>query len=422
LTGSGALLGLVGCSLALAAGGAGAPSTLVPAGREGFPGWLAGPLSGLGLSPSAARFQALLVAMCACYAVVLACVAVLDFRVLVGAIVGAHIVFLLGPPLLSADVFGYLDFARLGTLHGLDPYTHVAADAPRDAAFGLLGWQHVSSPYGPVFTLLSYALVPLGVAGGYWALKSIAVLASLATLALLGRAARRLGLAPLRVAAFVGLNPLVLVFELGGAHNDALLVLVVAGALTLALSERPGAGALATVGAVGIKASAGLLAPFLILGARARGRTLAATVAGVVLLVAVAVVGFGTHASAILDALRGQQQLVAVHSIPAQVGRLLGQSRPSGALRSVFAIGFVGVMGVALWRVWRGADWLLAAGWSTLALLVSTAWLLPWYVVWLLPLAALSGDRRLRAGTLALCAYLVLTRLELAQPLLGAVA
>jgi len=142
----------------------------------------------------------------------------------------------------------------------------------------------------------------------------------------------------------------------------------------------------------------------------------------VVLLVAVAVVGFGTHASAILDALRGQQQLVAVHSIPAQVGRLLGQSRPSDALRSVFAIGFVGVMGVALWRVWRGADWLLAAGWSTLALLVSTAWLLPWYVVWLLPLAALSGDRRLRAGTLALCAYLVLTRLELAQPLLGAVA
>src|SRR5262249_40108453 len=66
-----------------------------------------------------------------------------------------------------------------------------------------------------------------------------------------------------------------------------------------------------------------------------------------------------------------------------------------------------------------GADWRVAAGWTTIALLLSTAWLLPWYAIWALPLAAVSGDRRLRAATLLLCAYAVLIHLPLADPLLS---
>ena len=49
----------------------------------------------------------------------------------------------------------------------------------------------------------------------------------------------------------------------------------------------------------------------------------------------------------------------------------------------------------------------------------STAWLLPWYAVWPLPLAAVCGDRRLRAATLVVCAYAVLIHLPLADPLLS---
>ena len=51
---------------------------------------------------------------------------------LAAGIVGAHLILLLGPPLISQDVFGYLAFARMGALHGLDPYTHVAAEAFTD--------------------------------------------------------------------------------------------------------------------------------------------------------------------------------------------------------------------------------------------------------------------------------------------------
>jgi hypothetical protein len=31
----------------------------------------------------------------------------------------------------------------------------------------------------------------------------------------------------------------------------------------------------------------------------------------------------------------------------------------------------------------------------------------PWYVLWLLPLAALAGDRRLMLASLALCAWML---------------
>ena len=48
------------------------------------------------------------------------------------------------------------------------------------------------------------------------------------------------------------------------------------------------------------------------------------------------------------------------------------------------------------------------AGWATFALIVSLAWLVPWYIVWLLPLAALSTNVRLRQAALWLTVFLVL--------------
>ncbi len=47
-------------------------------------------------------------------------------------------------------------------------------------------------------------------------------------------------------------------------------------------------------------------------------------------------------------------------------------------------------------RVWRGElDWIAGAGWATVAMLATASSLLPWYVAWLMPLAALGRDRRL---------------------------
>jgi len=65
------------------------------------------------------------------------------------------------------------------------------------------------------------------------------------------------------------------------------------------------------------------------------------------------------------------------------------------------------IVAFLLIRVHRGADWLEAAGWATLALLATTTWLLPWYLVWFLPLAALARRPHQRIAALALTALVL---------------
>ena len=122
--------------------------------------------------------------MCASYLLVLLGARALPGRAIAGAVVLSQVILALGPPLISQDVFGYLAFARMGALHGLDPYTHIAAEASTDPVFQFVGWPFKHSPYGPLYTLLSYATAPLGVAGGLWALKAVAVASSLGAVAL----------------------------------------------------------------------------------------------------------------------------------------------------------------------------------------------------------------------------------------------
>lgn len=427
------LLGVLTTVFMISAGAAATPTEYVPARTGGWPGWLAGPLRGVGLSLHGGTFQTLMLIMCASYALVLIGARWLPMGTLAGTIVAANTILLLGPPLISQDVFGYLSFARLGALHGLDPYTHVPAEAPMDPLFRFIGWPFQHSPYGPLFTLLSYAITPLGIAGGLWAFKAIAVASSLAAVTLIARAAGRLGQSARWAAAFVGLNPVMLVLAVGGAHNDTLLLLALAATLSLTAAsvDTAGAGgagrdlragASALVAGVGIKLTAGLALPFLILSppsARERGRTALGAGAAILVLAVVAVIGFGLHALGFLDAIGEQQQLVSTHSIPAETARLVGLSGTPGWWRNLFAVGFLAVLLVELWRTAHGADWRVGAGWSTLALLASTAWVLPWYAIWVLPLAAVSGNRRLCAATLLACAYAVLIHLTLADALLN---
>jgi len=385
---------------------------------------MAGPLEGLGVGISSHSFQTLMLIMCGGYLLVLITARSLPASALVGAIVAAHVILLLGPPLISQDVFGYLGFARMGVLHGLDPYTHVAAEAPTDAVFRFVGWPFQHSPYGPLFTLTSYATVPLGLAGGLWAMKALAVLCSLGAIAMIAGAAGRLGHSRRWAAAFVGLNPVLLVLAVGGAHNDTLIIMLLAASLALTTGGSPRfrAGAATLVAGIGVKLTAGLVLPFLLLAPdRTRERLPAAVSALVSLaaLVALGLIGFGTHALGFLGAVGEQQQLVAVHSVPAETARLVGLSGTPTWWRHVFIAAFAVVLAFALWRTARGTSWRVAAGWTTLALLLATAWLLPWYAIWALPLAAVSGNRRLRAATLVICAYAVLIHLPLASPLLS---
>lgn len=450
------LIAIVATSFLLAASASAGPSDFVRVHGGGWPGWIAGPYQGLGLRLTPASFDVFTLVLLGCYLGLLASAKMLPARVLGAAIALAYLALMLGPPLLSQDVYGYLSFARLGALHGLDPYTHVAAEAPADPSFPYIGWPFQHTPYGPLFTLGSYAIAQLGLAGGLWAFKAIAVLTSLGAVALVALAAKREGNSGRLAAVFVGLNPVMLEFAVGGAHNDTITLLLVAAALAIGAgalggrrraqsleaqlldaqpldahpqeaegSQRPRRlrqAVLPLALAAGFKITAGLLIPFLVLAPRAakeRLRVLGNAAGGLIAVLIVGAIGFGAGMTGFIAPLAEQQQQVAPHSIPAEIGRLVGLSNTPTWWRWLFLAGFVVVVIIALWRTAKGADWRVAAGWSTVALVVSTAWLLPWYAIWALPLAAVTRDRRLRIGVLVFCLYALAMRLPLTEPLLG---
>ena len=163
--------------------------------------------------------------------------------------------FAVAPVLLSHDVYSYVDYARLGVVHGLDPYVHPPDAAPRDPAFAEVTWTEATSAYGPLFTLATYPLAWLPVGAAVAVLKAVAALSVLGLAALVARLAAWRGADPLRAAAFVALNPLVLVHVVGGAHNDGLTMLLSMLAVAALLSAREAAGGAALVAAAATKAS-----------------------------------------------------------------------------------------------------------------------------------------------------------------------
>jgi Glycosyltransferase family 87 len=440
-----ALGAIVTCSVLLVVMGANRPSLLVPTSRTGFfPGWMAGPLGGLWPSltrdPTTLRylFTGAMALMYGSYLLALAYVpSRLGARWAIGAIVASHAILLLAPPLSLTDVFNYINYGRMEVVHHLNPYTTYPMLEPHsDPAFALSNWHQLLSPYGPLFTLLTFALVPLGVAGSLWAIKATLCAASLALIALVWLCARRLGRDPVAAIVLVGLNPIVLVWGLGGDHNDFLMMLfIVLGFLLLLVARgRParagegsspmpagpgvrawlrsppaaelGAGA-AFVTAVAFKASAAILIPIVLAGLLRAPRRLARVVGGMlaaaVVLGAASLIAFGPH----IPDFSTQSRLVTSVSVPNLIGLALGAGGETQTLHTILTGLFACALLACCVHAWRRRDALAAAGWASVALLVTLSWVLPWYVMWVLPLAALAGSRRLRTATLVLGVYLI---------------
>jgi hypothetical protein len=407
-----ALASILVSALALVVFSTSGPTVLVPRSNEVFPGWFAGPLhlltSGLpnGVYTLSWGLTAVLVVMLLAYFVILASVRTLSMRLIVGCIVALHVILLLSPPLQLTDLFNYLGYARLGALHGLNPYTHVINGELHDPVWRFSTWHNLHSPYGPLFTAITY-LLPLGsLSASYWLLKTITVLASLGFLALVWRCAVALGRDPRFVLAFVALNPIYLVYAVGGFHNDFFMLIPSMAAIALLLARRyRWAGAVLML-AVAIKFTAVLLLPFLLVAvwpSRARVREILEGAAlGAIPLVAMSVALFGFS----LPNLQDQSTLLTYFSVPNVIGLVTGGGGSPTLLRLID-------LAVAVWVVWlvfraRG-DWISRAGWATLGLLFSLAWLMPWYVIWVAPLAALGTSVRLRRATLLFSIFIVLT-------------
>jgi hypothetical protein len=424
-----ALLLLVVLALALVVIVANRPSFFVAGStRERFPFWLRGPLGQLlphfNPSEKALRYliSALIAAMFACYLVAIRFAQTLRARWTWAAIVAPSVIFVLGPPIGSADVFNYINYGHIAAVDHLNPYTTIPLHAPHTGlSFALSRWHGLRSPYGPPFTQLAELLAPLGVAASLWALKVLVCAAFLAMLLFVWRSAEKLGRNPVAAIAWVGLNPLVLVWVLGSVHYDALMMAFVVAAIYLSLCARTGsprrselfAGA-AFAFAIALKAAAVFLTPIFLQPRRRRPFLVGLAAAGGALALS-SIASFGFHG----PWLGAQTNLINTHSLADVAGYLAGIGGETHGLHQVLTVTLiVAIIACGVWA-WRSPeDWLTAGGTLMLVLVATLSWSVPWYILWVLPFAALSGSRWLRVATLALSIYFLISFVP-AEPLLA---
>ena len=385
---------------------------LLPASVRPVPSSLAGAFGHGGINLGFGGMVAVLALMFVSYVAMVRGVHQLTVRPVLIAIACLNLLVLLAPPLLSTDVFSYMAYGRIGAIYGSNPYLYGPSAFTLDPLYPLIGSQWVNTPtaYGPLFTALSYVFAPLTVAANVIAYKTIAALSSLVIAFLVWIIARLRDVSPVKAVAIVGLNPVIVVYGVGGGHNDLLMLAILLTAVYVLLQRKQRTSGALIIAAAAVKLTAGLMLPFALAhgagertGPERRRALLVGAGAAAAALGAFSAAIFGVGTLHLPGTLQGIQSQGGLHSIP---GLFLA---PFGSKVVYTIAGFVSDavllvwLGVVLRRVWFGKlDWITGAGWGMVALLVTAGWLLPWYVAWLVPLAALSKDRRLLIVAVAL--------------------
>ena len=327
--------------------------------------------------------------------------------VLLLAIVADLVVVLMVPLLFSRDVYSYAFYGRIAAVYHENPYVHTPVEFASDELWSFVGPKWVDTPavYGPAFTTISSGIArgfatPAGQVDAY---RWFAAAVYLATIAVIVLAVRRVRpeRAAFAVAAF-GLNPVVLFHGVASGHNDLLVGLAVATGFLLLLNDRTllAVGVLA-LGAL-IKATAVLPLVLLIVWciARApRGLRWRAAVTHAGLAVGVGLV-FALPYLQTHDPTLGMLELTGHEGwlAPSVFVRKVFGWLSFGTLGWLARVAFAVVLLVTFVRLARDVarraavrepiETLGAAmAWSLVVLMLMGPVLLPWYVVWALPLA-----------------------------------
>jgi uncharacterized membrane protein len=375
------------------------------------PGWLAGVFGHSGIDLELGGLIAVSGLMFVSYAMAIRAADQLSPRALLLGVASLNVLVLLAPPLLSTDIFSYVAYGRIGALYGGNPYLHGPSVIALDPSYAFIPARWVTTPtvYGPLFTAVSYLLAPLGVAWNVIAYKGIAAISSLMIVLVVWNAAPLRGLDPVKAVAVVGLNPVIVLYGVGGGHNDMLMVAILLTGVYVLLRQKERTSGALIVAATAVKITAGLLLPFVLAHTArergGRGSRAVLTGAGVAAVLA-GTLSFVVFGSGPLNLVSTLEKVQAGGGLNSVSGVLL---TPLGLADLRTPVGLVLDVGFAIWlawlvrRVWIGElDWITGAGWATVALLLTAGLLLPWYVAWLVPLAALSTDRRLLVAAVML--------------------
>jgi alpha-1,6-mannosyltransferase len=393
------------------------PDNLGLAFSSTLPHIYAGPLAELGPDIHLAGVIALFTIMCAGYAVLVRHGSLLSARAIVIAVVALHVVVAIAPPLMTTDVFSYVMYGRMDAIYGFNPYVYGPHAIFYDRYYYFVGSRWVTTPtaYGPLFTGLSALMGHLNLRTATLAYKLLTVACSLVAIGGVAKAAQRLGRDVGQATLFVGLNPVLIIYAVGGSHNDMLMMAALCWSIVALIAHRARTAGGLLVAAVAVKLTAGIMLPFALAARRGpAGRTrlgghqwrlLAGAVAVLLGVGVLATILFGSGPLHLLRTLEIIQSNGGRQSIPGFIAWGLGLGWLShGVVIALQAIDVI-ILGYLIVAVRKHRiDWITATGWAVVALLVTSTFLLPWYVVWLLPFAALTDSRALRIAAIALTA------------------
>ncbi len=409
-------------ALAIIAGAHRSPLTVpLPSGAHP-PVWAAGLADAVGLDRIGragliALAWAILVPLLAAFALVLAdaWAGRLPIAAVLAAAGASLAISAAAPILLSRDVYTYAAYGRIEAVYHGNPYVATLASFGRDPFVTVASaqWSHGHSLYGPLFTLLSASIASTWAGSAAATILTFKLLAAAAAAAATGFAV----LATKRTrperaafaAALVGLNPVLVVHTVGGAHVDALVAAPLAAAAAIALTRpRPtSAGALATTVLLTLACLVKtILLPALVLWlwhvARPRRRLVAlhAGIATALTLATIAPFAAGWHTLRPLLTLGGLEAWASPSHLVAHAVQTFAGADGARVVEGAFL-----VLSILLAsRYARRSDQSSPAEqWAVTLLLLalSMPYLLPWYAAWFVPLVPLIADEALlTAGTL----------------------
>jgi len=353
-------------------------------------------------------------------------------------------------PIGAADIFDYIIHGRILAHYRLNPFVHTASEFPNDPLTPYVAWRNIPSVYGPLWACLdagtNFLAGSADLLANLWAFKVLAIFFYILDTGLIYSILAEIRPAYALPGAFLfAWNPLLLFETAANGHNDSVMMFCTLLAIFLLLKRKPILSIIALICSAMIKFITIILWPFFLVSLLALGESKASPEGespekagpgefqeqarrsplaiwlsspewrrrGTSLLV-YSLVSFGIMALFYAPFWTGwgtiplRQRLgMFTNSLPTLIMLLLriwldvGQARRLVGWLSLAALGFFGLtrwVRLASQKSDRmayhdhGPLILASLDMILFYLLFTCTWLQPWYLVWLVALAALVPD------------------------------
>ena len=349
-----------------------------------------------------------------------------DVRPIAWTITGLYALAVTRPPRFATDIWSYTMVGRILSVHHLNPYRTAPVELDHDPMLHFLHhtWSTGTTPYGPLFVV--HAAVVALWSGTHptlyrFSFQLIAAVAVAVALWLLWRTTHSTA-----AIALVGLNPVVAGSIVNGGHNDALIALGLLGAVLLLARGKSLAAGWVLCATVLVKITIGFAAlPLLVWtmtrsGRRDVVRFLAPSVC--VALPVLLLVPGALHS--MTSANSGVVTRLSVWNIPQRVTWFGFAGKPGINFTTAGTFVAVGLSVVAAFLGRRQPDAGRGAAAATAGWLVGAGYVLAWYTVMGLVVAALRPTDRIARwlavqGGLITAAFLIPREDLTAMPWVG---